>query len=684
MSNAGILIGIRLCAVVFSAFGMRAVAVEEDTQKPPRGERLIVLAEEFIKYGMLFKPDDVLTNAEKAFLRAVERGKEFKRDIVHALGKEQRDEFAKKWKEAQDRHAEDEEEWKEARANYERELTKWKENRKTNGAREAPTPPLIPIKPHKYQVLKEFISEWGPPQWPTQARLRGDLITWLGTELDAKKLISRPRIQIEGCRITGTIDWEFVEVPWSLECVRCDFENAPNLVGAKLKSLRLSGSLVPGIRADRVNVTGSVFLKKNFHSRGEVRLLRATIGGTLDCANATMENQGGAALNADGMNVKGSVFLNGNFHSRGEVRLLGATIGGNLECDGATIENPGGKSLIADRKALSADGMNVTGSVFLNENFRSRGEVRFVRATIAGNLDCGGATMENAGGKALTGNTMNVTGTVFLRKNFHADGRIDLIGARMGNLYWYKLRDPTDAILDLRHAKAGTIWIGTASPTNDLPNAWNLFLHGFTYDSIDDRMHDDAKWWIDFIKRQPSEASNSKLNFLPQPYKQAARVLKEAGHSEQAKRVLIAMENRRRDTLGWARKVWSYALEWSIGYGHAPGRPIWMALFVIIVGFFVFRRGDKTVRIVAAEDWAYEKEPDLAKKTPGKLVFNYPRFNALIYSIDVFIPLVSLTQAEHWIPRSGTKQMTWLRVQKSAGWIVTPWMAAGLPGLVGG
>ncbi len=177
-----------------------------------------------------------------------------------------------------------------------------------------------------------------------------------------------------------------------------------------------------------------MLLRNGFTSKGEVRLLGAQIGGHLACIGGTFVNEGGHALSADGINVKGDVFLRNGFTAKGEVRLLGAQIGGTLECNGGTFANEGGD-------ALSADRINVKGYVFLGSGknaegedtpFTAKGEVRLLDAQIGSNLDCDGGTFENKNGNALHADRINVKGSVFLQNGFTAEGKVRLLGAQIG------------------------------------------------------------------------------------------------------------------------------------------------------------------------------------------------------------------------------------------------------------
>src|SRR5207253_259763 len=83
---------------------------------------------------------------------------------------------------------------------------------------------------------------------------------------------------------------------------------------------------------------------------------------TLDCEGGTFHNSSGPAISADGLQVQGSVYMRARrfgatsspFLADNEVRLLGAQIRGGLDCSGGLFEASNGRALSADR--LVVDG----------------------------------------------------------------------------------------------------------------------------------------------------------------------------------------------------------------------------------------------------------------------------------------------------------------------------------------
>lgn len=142
-----------------------------------------------------------------------------------------------------------------------------------------------------------------------------------------------------------------------------------------------------------------------------------------------------AGINADGIRVTGSVFLDDGFTATGDVRLLGAIIGGGLQCSGGNFHGTTVAGKIGD--ALSCDGATIADNVFLNTGFNAKGTVGMLGASIGGNLECRGGKFNgtiDAGkiGDALSCKKATITGSVFLDAGFTATGMVRLVGAGIG------------------------------------------------------------------------------------------------------------------------------------------------------------------------------------------------------------------------------------------------------------
>ena len=528
--------------------------------------------------------------------------------------------------------------------------------------------------------------------------LQADRIEWLCTDPEATTAVTHRGVQIKGARIEGELDLSYAKIEFPLFIVNSAIPRGMFMQRGQLYALFLSGTHTGPINADGLRVEHDLHMRNGFHASGEVRLLDATIGGTLDCSNSHFSNQQQVALHADRIDVKGSVFLDNKFKAHGEVRLLGATIGDDLVCENGRFSNPNGKALTADRidvkghillqgefkaegtvrllnatiggnlycesshfsnpdgHTLYADTIVVKGSVFLRNEFKSEGTVRLRGATIGGNLECANSCFSKVDGDALDAPDIDVGGSVFLRKQFRADGDVEFRRASVGGSFeWRGVQDSDQCTLRLEFAKIGTLW--------DEEESWpaKLYLDGLVYD----RLHSDAPTLSDARLRWLGRQGYEEDKFVPQPYVQLAKVLQEMGHEADARRILIAKQKdpARLAMMSWYHRLWHYLLGVTIGYGYRPWRALLWIVGFIVLGAFLFQSGSDTTQ--------FEKTIDGAP----------PAFNTWVYSLDAFVPLIDLHQAKYRLPKGGgLRAYLWFHI--GFGWLLTTLLVVGLTGLV--
>jgi len=423
------------------------------------------------------------------------------------------------------------------------------------------------------------------------------------------------------------------------------------------------------ITADRVKVKGSIFLKDDFKANGEVRFLGAEIGGDFVCTNGEFINEGSGAVLADGMNVKGSVFLRNGFKANGEVRFLSTVIGRDFYCTNGEFINK-------SDKAISADGMDIKGCVYLSDSFTANGEVRFSGAKIGGDFDCENGKFVNEGNIAIKAEGIEIKGNVIFGNGFKAEGRVVFIGAIVdGHLIWSGVNLTEKTILDLRNAKVGIL----LDDKKSWPARGNLFLNGFDYEEIGDNSPEDAKSRIEWLRLNGGE------EFSPQPYEQLAEVLRSSGREGDAKKILIEKnkDKSRLTKLTLSERLRHGLFGLTIAYGYKPWCALWWGLGIVLFGWLFFWAGYR------ADVMTPENEgPD----TSGG-------FSALMYSLDVFVPIVDLRQASYRLPnanRAGKVRISdnlnitvsgkvlryyfWFEI--IAGWVLTTLLVVGVTGLV--
>ncbi|WP_135507264.1 hypothetical protein [Roseovarius aestuariivivens] len=430
--------------------------------------------------------------------------------------------------------------------------------------------------------------------------------------------VTTPGLDLQGCQLEH-----------DLLLANCRFEHVPALRGARIRTLSLEDSHLPGLQADGLEVLGFIFLR-GVRATGELCFLRARIGGDFDCEGGRFENAGGDALNADGLEAQGNVNLRRGFEAHGEVRLLRARIDGDLDCEGGRFKNEGGR-------ALSADGAWVAGAFFWREGSDAKGALG-LNATELGHIADDPACWPGAGDLLLN----RCRYGAFTGKGISAEERIR----------WLDLQSPE---------KYG---------------------------------HD----------------------FWPQPWEQCAKVLREMGHVEDARKVLIAKEERqravararfRRATEGTWREMlcplpWlrDGALWLLLAYGHRPLQALAGLAVFWLVGFVVFSAAydrdafkPNNAFVLRSPEWAQcadtgERRADHASTLVCYLdqpeAAGYPKFNGLLYSLDTLVPVVDLEVQDFWVPdervAAWARVYLWLHI--ALGWFLALLAVAGFSGLI--
>lgn len=454
------------------------------------------------------------------------------------------------------------------------------------------------------------------------------------------------------------------------------------------KGVQITGAWVP----DRLDLTGcdsdNALKVENSRFSAPPKLLGARLSGVF------LNGSHCPGINADRLLLRESMHLQDGFAATGEVRLVGAEIGGNLECDKGTFSNAGGK-------ALYADGVKVGGDVFLRNEFEATGAVQLLGAKIGGNLECNKGAFRNSGGNALDASDAHITGALFWRDGANAVGRVELSGASCANL--------------------NDDW-------GDWPEAaGSLSLNGFTYGSIDGHGAVDAETRLKWLAR-----NYVPNGFRPQPYQHLAKVLREMGHAEDARKVMVEKERlQRADRLGrlkkrlasielmarapedqyaaqmtrvdryrlkfdlWWSPQWNFLFRRLVGYGYYPFNSFWFGLGLFLFAAALFSAtwhsgafAPNSPVVLISEEWeAVVTLPNPAvewEAGPGR---DYETYNSLAYAFDTVIPLIDLGQETAWAPSTSRGPVGWIAwwakwIFKGAGWIITALGAAALTGII--
>ncbi|MHB1733995.1 MAG: hypothetical protein ACYCU8_11225 [Ferrimicrobium acidiphilum] len=536
--------------------------------------------------------------------------------------------------------------------------------------------------------------------------------------------LTRKGLHIRRARITGELDFNDgqIRVPINLEA--CEFEKAPNFERASLWSLSLSGSSMPALNLYEIQVKHDVDLS-GAKVTGKVRLVRATIGGNLNCERASFKNDKGTALSMDGAKIGGDLLMNHLNESteapapgegEGEVRLVRATIGGDLNCEQATFKNDKGKGTALSMDgakiggsvslknvkatgsillpgatiggdlncaratfkndkgtgtALSMDGAKIGGDLLMNHlNHLNRsteatatGEVRLVRATIGGDLNCEQATFKNDKGTALSMDGAAIVGTVVLPllaledvsalEDAETLGTFDLRGMECAQLKF--ITDDTGSstqelstrvlLLGAKFSEVEVVSDETAGKRASSHSVRHRITGSYHLNSPGGKV----------IRRlllaqqsdsAPSEGRDTggRGEIYPTIYDYTARVLRDTGKEQLADQILIEKYRQLRRQRPWYLRLSGLLSDLTIGYGYRPSLILIWVLAVYVLSVVVLSLALSHNGIVATP-------LSSSRYVPSPLVHSdsYPVFSPWNYAFgSLLIPFVHLPGVDAW------------------------------------
>ncbi|MEV7395266.1 oxidoreductase [Streptomyces sp. NPDC091215] len=470
-------------------------------------------------------------------------------------------------------------------------------------------------------------------QWDPGRTVRAAVIVALLLGANSAPAEAIACVRLAGARISGRLSMAGAQVAHALWLEGCWLEEPVDFLGASLQTVVITGSRVPGFEADSSRISANLDLRRSVvesfgsshfsHLSTALSLSDARVTGGVLLNGAEIRASGGRAVAAGGLIMEGGMFCKG-LVARGEVRLLGAQLPGGLFMQGAQLAEPSPSGVVLALDNAVASTLDCFGGFIANGTVQLRG------ARISDNLTFGGAVL-----------------------NGPLDGHGPaLVAARMQAVdFDFTLARPPSGTVDLRGAHVSYL--------HDSVHSWPdvVELDGFVYGSVkaDEACEpreavarrDSAAHRVEWIRRSPG--------YNPQPYEQLASWYRRAGHDDDARRVLLAKQRHRRQTLSLAPRVWGHLLDVTVGYGYRPWLAgVWL-LALTLLGTLSFGAGS----------------PSPVQRGEGA------PFQPAVYTLDLLIPVGGLGQRTAWYWADGSLQ--WLAYLLIAvGWVLTTAVIAGI------
>jgi hypothetical protein len=157
----------------------------------------------------------------------------------------------------------------------------------------------------------------------------------------------------------------------------------------------------------------------------------------------------------------------------------------------------------------------------------------------------------------------------------------------------------------------------------------------------------------------------STAEYSASNYSHLESYLRKEGQLEEAKKVGEAWASSQRGLMKW----YSFSYWWSlflwlfVDNGFSPERALFIGVIIVCFGTVVF--------------W---KKDNMTEKDPSKPA---PYYHSFLYSLDLFVPAISLGMAEYWIPKNTDwRRSAWLYTHRILGWIIVPIGLLALAGMV--
>ncbi|MBV9062852.1 MAG: hypothetical protein JOY77_07965 [Alphaproteobacteria bacterium] len=142
--------------------------------------------------------------------------------------------------------------------------------------------------------------------------------------------------------------------------------------------------------------------------------------------------------------------------------------------------------------------------------------------------------------------------------------------------------------------------------------------------------------------------------FRPQPWGQAVKVLRDMGHEEDARELAVKREILRSQSAAtrWHLKAWLRLLHITIGFGYKPHYALYWSAGFLLIGWIIFGAA-ADLGFMAPRDGsvqAYLASAARDGRGSARLPEHYTRFNAPVFALDNYLPIIELGQDLSWEP----------------------------------
>ncbi|MEU3328895.1 oxidoreductase [Streptomyces albus] len=498
----------------------------------------------------------------------------------------------------------------------------------------------------------------GDHTWGPERSVRARVIALLLLHGPPPLLGRVASLHLTGAFVTGCLDLSGGAVEPYFELRHCRFAEEVRMPEARVHTARFVGCRLPRLEAARLTTEGDLHLPRCTVPEG-IRLTDATIGTDLLLNEAVLgSGRRARALAADGITVSQELQAS-LLVTDGQVSLRGATVGSSLHMFGSCLRNPTG------RYALYAPQLTVEQVASFADAGRGSAPQIYGATPPTGTRYALAAPAETPPAAPGFG---RAAWDPHRTRHFECHGGMVLDDGRFGSslvIENARLEMQRDQELSLRRINTPELTF-----TPQLPERGLIVLSGATVEKLMDRASSwpaDHRLWMAGFTYQHAIPKEGHFNvrerlqwinaataeYAPEPYEQLAAMYRNTGEDTNARIVLLAKQRRRRETLPLPGKVWGVLQDWTVAYGYRPAQAaLWMGV-LWLTGALLFE--------------AHRPAP----LKDGEA----PHWNAVLYALDLLLPVISFGQDTAWDPAGGYQWIAAAMIM--AGWVLATTVAAG-------
>ncbi|AXS39758.1 hypothetical protein [Breoghania sp. L-A4] len=411
-------------------------------------------------------------------------------------------------------------------------------------------------------------------------------------------------------------------------------------------------------------VKATVWFMDNAEVTGEFTIPGAEITGQFSADNAKFSNAGGNAIFAQ--DVKAADLLMRNAKIEGDVLLNHAHIHSMLDLSGT--------SFTASRhRALTLSDAEVQGPANC-ENACFLGHIHASRAHFHGQVSFRGAQLVAATQARKAGDLQarlaeTVSDSDRTRQNRFRHHALVLREAVFEGRLIMPETCP-EGIVDLGRARCDTL--------EDVASGWppmlvagqdtcdqrlciiedgmpidiqHLVLDGFECKHFEhpdgtDRPVGDGAGPARIVWLAGQSADDLKTHFNPQPWRMTSAVLRAMGYEKAADKVSVTRRTRQRLSNGTPRRtrLLGWLLHRTADYGYNPLKAVVWSTGIVVIFALLFAGGNalcENARCGARDAFLQARHGDINEGA-------YPAFQPLLYSLDLFVPILDFNSESFW------------------------------------